>query len=343
MKSLKNKLPVLLLLLACVPAAAQDIHFSQFYESSVLRNPALIGLMQEDYKVVVSHRNQWSSVAKPFKTSLISAEAHFPVGRDGVDYISVGLAGYSDKAGRISLQTTAFYPAINYNKSLEDAHGSYLSVGFTGGYLQRSIDLSKMTFDHMYQGGVVVPGAGSGENLPAPKVSHWDLGAGVSFNSSLGEDNQVSYILGVGAYHFTQPRQSFFGNGQVASLQTRWNVNADVNWRFNDEWNIMFHANLMRQGSQQELIAGGQLRWSQTNSFNQKPFAMSVGTFYRIGDAIVPVVKLEHKSLAFAMSYDVNISKLREVSRMRGGLELSAFLSGLFSGRIDDKRICPRF
>ena len=50
--------------------AQADIHFSQFYENSILRNPALTGVSSDNYKVVAYYRNQWSSVTNPYETML---------------------------------------------------------------------------------------------------------------------------------------------------------------------------------------------------------------------------------------------------------------------------------
>jgi type IX secretion system PorP/SprF family membrane protein len=337
-----------IILLACSglivtgAAHAQDIHFSQFYETAILRNPALTGIFTEDYKVGVQYRNQWSSIGKPFRTGEVSAEMRFAVGHSS-DYLSIGLLGYYDKAGRINFQTTGVYPAINYNKSLEDNHSSYLSVGFTGGFVQRSIDLSKMTFDNQYQNGGYNGSLGSGEQMPDPKLDHWDLGAGISFNSSFGQDNRNSYFLGMSAYHFTHPKQSFYNDANVINLQTRWNMNAGISLTFDDAWSTQLYGNYMLQGSYQEIIAGGLLRWSKFNNLNRRDFAFSGGVFYRVNDAVIPTVKLEYKGQAFEFSYDVNISTLRTVSNLRGGFEISFFRSGFFNGGYDDKHLCPRF
>ena len=53
---------------------AQDIHFSQFYENGILRNPALTGIFSGDYKAGVNYRTQWSSISVPFQTMLATAE-----------------------------------------------------------------------------------------------------------------------------------------------------------------------------------------------------------------------------------------------------------------------------
>jgi type IX secretion system PorP/SprF family membrane protein len=336
-----NKRPLLgiftsLLLSFCTKA--QDIHFSQFYETAMLRNPALVGIFSEDYKVTFAYRNQWGSIINPFKTLQGEGQMRISLGNEVNDYVSIGLLGYSDKAGRINFQTGAYYAAVNYNKSLEDNHSSYLSVGFTGGYVQRSIDVSKMTFDNQYNN----PG-GAGESIPSGNISHWDLGAGLSFNSSPGESGKTSYYIGLGAYHFTMPKQSFYKDAKAVNLQIRWNVNAGLNLNLNDAWAFIAQGNYMLQGAYSEIIAGGLLRFSDFNNMNQKNFAFSGGVFYRLKDAIIPTVKLDYKGQAFSISYDINVSSLKAATNMRGGLELTLSKSGFFEGGINDKHMCPRF
>lgn len=340
---MRRILCMLLLLPAAMTAAGQDIHFSQFYETAVLRNPALTGIFSDDYKVGAVYRSQWNTLGKPFQTGMISAEGHWPVSKNGSDYVSIGLLGYYDKAGRVGLKTTAVYPAVNYNKSLEDAHFSYLSVGFTGGYVQRSFDVSRMTFDNQYQNGVVIPAMGAGEQLPDPQLQHWDIGAGVSFNSGIGPDNNVTYFVGVAAFHFTRPRRSFYENGATLNLQTRWNGNLGVNCMLNDIWSLQVHLNYMQQGPYRETIGGGLIKYAPANNRNDKIFALSGGLFYRHRDAIVPMLKIEYKHQTFGLSYDINVSSLKAATNLRGGLELTAFINGMFNGGYDDKHGCPRF
>src|SRR5438445_800840 len=139
MKILKKILTVTYLLMFICPAVTfgqADIHFSQFYETSILRNPALTGVFADDYKLGAYYRNQWSSISNPYSTFLVSAETHFQVNQTSEDFVSIGLLSYSDKAGSIDQKITTFYPAINYNKSINSDHNTFLSFGFTGGYMQ---------------------------------------------------------------------------------------------------------------------------------------------------------------------------------------------------------------
>ena len=50
---------------------AQDIHFSQFSETPLLRNPALAGIFSGDLRIQAVYRNQWNSVTVPYQTSSI--------------------------------------------------------------------------------------------------------------------------------------------------------------------------------------------------------------------------------------------------------------------------------
>lgn len=340
-----NAMKKLLVLTTAVAASlsslAQDIHFSQFYETSILRNPALTGIFSEDYKVTAVYRSQWNTIGKPFQTGAISAEMRNAVGHSG-DFVSVGVFAYNDKAGSVGLKTSGFYPALNYNKALDDRHGSYLSVGFTAGYLQRNFDLSKATFNNQYLNGLVVPSLGPGEEIPEVKLNHWDLGMGTSFNSGIGEGDKVTYFVGLAAYHFTRPSRSFYKDRNANRLETRWSGNLGINFQIDDIWSIQVHGNYTQQGKYTEKVAGGFVRWSKLDNNNKENFSFNTGCFYRFGDAIVPTIRLDYKAQSFGISYDINTSQLKAATHMRGGLEITAFISG-YKGGADYNRLCPRF
>jgi hypothetical protein len=67
--------------LICLYSKAQDLHFSQFFEAPLLRNPALAGLYEGDIRVQGVYRNQWNSVSFPYQTGSFNAEYKFPVGK----------------------------------------------------------------------------------------------------------------------------------------------------------------------------------------------------------------------------------------------------------------------
>ena len=275
---------------------------------------------------------------------MLSAETRFSLSRTSDDFLSFGILAYNDKAGSIDQSITAFYPAINYNKSINPDHNTYLSVGFTGGYLQYSFDPSKATFNNQYQNGSYNPANPSLENLPDPKMGVMDMGTGINFNTSRGEYNNTTYVFGVSAYHFTQPKFSYYSTPGITE-NIRWNVNAAASYTLKEDVVLQLNGNFASQGPYTEIIAGGLLSWTEAVDGPKTIFVLSGGLFYRYGDAIIPVLKAKYKNMAMAVSYDVNVSTLKEASNLEGGYEVTLFLSGNYSNKNEvlKKTVCPKF
>ncbi len=115
MKHLYKNIFVLALLLIAYGSQlmAQDIHFSQFFEAPLYRNPALAGIVHGDYRIQTVYRSQWNSITDAYKTTSINAEYKLPVKAD--DYLTLAFQIFHDKAGTTNLSTTHLLPAINYH------------------------------------------------------------------------------------------------------------------------------------------------------------------------------------------------------------------------------------
>src|SRR5450631_2147261 len=125
-------------LIAFYSSSGQDIHFSQFFEAPLLRNPALAGVFTGDYRVQGVYHDQWNSFTNAYRTGSFNAEYKMPVGK-GSDFLTAGLQVLYDKAGSAALTTTELLPALNYHKSLSNEKTMYLSLGFMGGLVEKSI------------------------------------------------------------------------------------------------------------------------------------------------------------------------------------------------------------
>src|SRR5687767_14196165 len=68
---------------------SQDIHFSQFFETPLLRNPSLAGIFTGDLRLQMVYRTQWSSVTVPYQTGSFNAEYKLPMGNSN-DFLSIG-------------------------------------------------------------------------------------------------------------------------------------------------------------------------------------------------------------------------------------------------------------
>ena len=328
------------------PLRAQDIHFSQFYENAILRNPALTGIFSGDYKAGVNYRTQWGSIANPFQTIMASAESRILLSEEHGDYLSYGLAVSYDHAGAIDFNSLQIFPALNYNKSLEDAHQTYLSVGFSGGYVQRSINYSKMTVDNQWIGGSFDQNASTRETITNPRISHWDLSAGLSLNSSIGEDNHINYYVGAAAWHVSKPKEAFNPNENFIRLTTKYVGSLGVQYRIDNNFAVVLHANYLNQLPYQETMVGGMLNWKYAGSATHAvPFGIYAGCYWRVKDAIVPTLKVDYDTYTFTMSYDQNTSSLKPASAGKGGWEFSIYVRGKLKHLAEarDQMKCPRF
>lgn len=326
-----------------LPAAvkAQDIHYSQFYETSILRNPALTGVYNGDYRLSIMYRNQWSSISAPFQTAQAGAELKKQIG-ESQDFIGIGLLGFYDKTGSINLMTLSGSAAVSYNKMLSEEHSSFVSLGIMGGYIQRSFDPAKMTFGNQYLGGGFDPANPSGEKINSPKISQIDFGAGINYTTNTGADNKTNYSLGVAGYHLTRPENAFYDNSSI-NKDFRWNANASVNWLITEVWSAQVQGNFSLQGKYNEIIAGGLIGHKNDEAATDHSLVLYAGAFYRWNDAVIPVVKIDFNDLTLGVSYDMNVSKLKAASSIRGGFEISLIKTGLMTDpqRGFSKTVCP--
>src|SRR5829696_9753336 len=134
---MKKNLKIVLIicsLLATYPAQAQDLHFSQFFNSPLSTNPANTGFIPDgDYRLGVNFRDQWSSIMSiPYKTMSAFADVQVMKNRDQTGWVGLGGLVLRDVAGSGNLTSTKLYGSVAYHQML--GYASLLSMGFNVGY-----------------------------------------------------------------------------------------------------------------------------------------------------------------------------------------------------------------
>lgn len=323
----------------------QDLHFSQFYDNAVLRNPGLTGIFSGDFKFGLDYRTQWGSAFVPYNTTMVSGEMRLLVSREVGDYLSFGVLGTFDKAGTINFQSQQFYGSICYNKSLEDEHYSYLSVGLAGGYLHRSVDQTLMTFSSQYINSAFDPHNPSGETATFNHLSNYDVGAGVSLNSSIDFLGKFNYYLGASAYHLNSPTEIFSGGDVLVKLPIKWQFAAGLHFPFSDNFGFTVHGNYSLQQPYSELILGGLFSWRSIPVGMPSIFTFHFGAFVRAKDAIIPTVKIDYRKLSVGVSYDVTNSSLATSTSGTSATEFTLYIRSFYDHKKNprDPIMCPRF
>jgi len=343
MKNLfKKALACIVVATTLLPVKAQDLHFSQFFEAPLLRNPSLAGIFTGDIRVQGVYRDQWNSFTNAYRTGSLNAEYKMPVGASH-DFITTGMQMLYDKAGTVGLTTTQLLPALNYHKSLSDEKVEYLSLGFMGGLVRKSIDLTKMTTNNQYNGDYN-PTAPTGETFNTPNFNTWDASVGMSYNTTFGEGDQNTMFVGAAYHHLNKPKTSFYRDATTA-LNPKYVFSAGVKWQVDDFSYFTMYADHSRQGTVNETVAGGLYSYNTGSFVDDANCVLNFGAFLRWKDAFIPVVKVDTRSLSVALSYDVNVSQLKTASQGRGGFELSLSYVGFFdrNNSARDEVMCPRF
>jgi type IX secretion system PorP/SprF family membrane protein len=321
---------------------AQDIHFSQFYEAPLLRNPSLAGIFTGDMRVQSIYRTQWQSVTVPYQTGSLNGEFKLPIGK-GYDYITVGGEILYDKAGTAALSATHVLPVVNYHKSLSDERNMYISLGFMGGIVQRSIDRSKITTNSQFDGNQFNSSLPTGETFTNSSYSYFDGNAGMSFNSQIGENEENNMFVGIAYQHFNKPSNISFYSDPGDELTPKWVYSAGLRMATTVDSYITFQGDYSTQGPYTELIAGALLT-KKLDDVDDPRYLINGGLFLRWDDAVIPVAKLEAKPLAISVSYDINISQLTSASSGRGGFEMALTYQTYFEHNSSKDAIrCPRF
>ena len=316
-------------------SSAQDLHFSQFFVSPMLQNPAMTGFFNGDFRATMIVKNQWNSVTTPYKTVNGGLDIRFVKGKNYKDLLGIGMNLTSDKAGDSKFTSNNFGFNMAYNYCLDNFGMSYLSGGINITYLNATIDYTNLVFGDQYAGNPTAENAGN------TTFSAVDVSAGAQW--SYIPDHSTTYSAGAAIYHANQPSVSFMGDGS-SKLPYKAVVNAAGQFSLNRK--IEFYPKLQAsmQGTNYEILFGSFTRidLDPSNSVT-RGYAVYVGGWYRVGDAFIPVARFDVNRLSISFSYDVNLSKLFAVSNARGGPELSLIMLGKIPGFTKKQVFCPRF
>ena len=322
---------------------AQDVNLSQFYELPLLRNPALAGIFGGDLRVVGAYRNQWQSISSsPYQTKALSAEFKFSLGEFSNDYVTMGLQISDDVAGDSKLGKIQVMPAINFHKSINGEKDNYLSAGLIAGIVQQRFDPSGLQFDDQFVNGSFSAANPTRQTFNRTNLLYLDMGAGIAYNSVAGDD--LHYYIGLGAYHFTKPTVAFLSANDI-KLNPKLVVNFGLTMPYGEEDKITVYGDFFSQGQSKQLQGGLLYSHDLIKYSEDEKVGISAGLFYKLNDALIPIVKLEYYSLSIGLSYDVNINKLAVATSFRGGTELTlnykTYLKNMNSTLL--KTRCPKF
>lgn len=329
----------IVLLFTTVQGTAQDLHFSQFFNSPLTTNPANTGFIPDgNYRVGINYRNQWASVPVPYKT--MSAFGDFQLFRDRLEYGWVGIGGVvlRDVAGSGNLTSTKVYGSVAYHQLLGQA--SLLSLGFNVGSASKRVDIAKLTFGDQWNGKFFDSQIPTAEPITQSKVTYFDMQVGMNY-AYFPTDN-IYINGGLSVQHVNKPRESFYeGNNQIDRRYIGF-----LNGIFKMSDNVILNpgAYYARQAGSKEIVVGGNVAYNLSGDGTKQVFG---GAYLRFNDAAIFLLGYEISRVRMMFSYDVTTSQLANSNGRRGAYEIGIVYTGLYPNRAFSgarrATLCPSF
>jgi type IX secretion system PorP/SprF family membrane protein len=341
-KKIYRGLLMFLYLAAFNEVKAQDLHFSQWWNSPLTTNPANTGFIPDaDYRIGANYRNQWSSVMSvPYKTMSIWGDAQ--VFRDRIESGWLGLGGVilRDVAGSGGLTSTKIYASAAYHQMLGVAH--LLSAGFNVGWANKRINTQNLKFPDQFDGRFFDSNLPTSVVLDNPSVNYFDVQVGLNY--AYFPTDQLYVNGGISAWHLNRPRESFF-DSDVSTydnrIAPRYNAFVNVSYKLSDDVIINPMAYFTTQAKANELVGGASVQYNLSGDNESQ---LVGGLFYRSGDAFIPMVGFEWKNIKLMFTYDATTSSLKNYNNGRGAWEFALMRHGFYNEFTKDRTsICPSF
>ena len=309
---------------------AQDIHFSNIYNSPLTLNPALAGALNGSQRVNINYKNQWKSMGAAYKTTAISYDLTLFRRKWPGSYIGAGLSVFNDKAGDSNLSMMNGSASLSGIVVLNE--NNRLSTGMQFGFVQRTIKYEGLSWDNQFDGNVYDPSLPSGEPVGGTTRNFMDVSSGISWSygtdeSNIVSNNELRVNTGFAVYHINQPAQQFY-QGNVDKLKMKYLFHSGANIGFPGTVVSMLPSVVaIKQGKLREITFGTLFRYMineesrRTGLVQEK--AILLGGYYRFKDAFIFSTMFEIYDFAIGFTYDLNLSGLTRATKGNGGIEIS--------------------
>ncbi|HYG37129.1 MAG TPA: PorP/SprF family type IX secretion system membrane protein [Cytophagales bacterium] len=339
-----QKIFLLLFLIVSIKGYSQDYHFSQFYASPLSLNPALTGNIKGDYRASALYRSQWSGLNSKFETSALGLEMNFRAGPKKRDLIGAGLYVYRDNLGDNIFIAQSIVASGAYHHALDVYKRHIISGGVQAGYVQKSVDPSKLIFADQFTDFEFVPGLGTGDAFVNNQISYITINAGAFY--SFRVNPKIDFFTGISAFQVNNPKESFFVSSSGNKLNTRYTSYSGMNYKLNPVLTISPKILYMNQENSQDINIGGDVGY---HLGLKKETTLYVGGWYRWADAAVVMAGANWKNYTVRFSYDATVSGLREIKNANnikanpktGAFEISLVMTGKLSRPVPDSFTIP--
>ncbi len=285
---------------------AQDLRFSQYNLSPLVLNPALTGFFPGDYRFSAIYRSQWGNRNSLFSTPAISFDMPIEVAFASSDAIGAGIYIANDNEGGGILSTQHIMLSGAYHKNLDDDQRHTLSFGVQLGYVQKSVDQTKLIFGDQYDQGTASFSNQSNEMFNS-SLSYFNVNLG--FNYFFKASDVLKLNAGLVFDNIIQPKESFYeptSNGvNRRSVKPVYLLGAEYD--LNPKITLEPGLRILTQSKSSDIFLGSNIGYHLNNSIGLTIWG---GAWYRIKESVVLSFGMEVKKIRVGFSYDTNVHGL---------------------------------
>lgn len=299
---------------------AQDPHYTQYFATPYLVNPAYTGVFNGNLRVSTNYRQQWLGLSSPVSSLVASVDGK--LFDDEVYYqnpFNIGIAFQSDKTLNGALTSDGLTANAAYHIPLDREGYQSLGIGLSGSYGKKNFNFSRMASASQFTSGGFNLSLPSGEIAMENMRSFFSAGAGLLYSNNKPEEGSF-FEIGVGAFHLNRPLQTILYEG-TSEIPMR--VAAHTSLQRYVGVDLLVEGRLLYQlqtGS--DYLLGGM---SLTKLLQEDPQGslIGLGCWYRSGDAVAPYLFAEFNSLRMGFTYDIQINDIRKPTAPVTTIELS--------------------
>src|ERR1700743_1252545 len=315
--------------------AAQDLHFSQWFNSPLVTNPANTGFIPDaDYRLGANYRNQWSTVMSvPYQTMSIWGDAQVFRNRIENGWMGLGGAILRDDAGSGTLTSTEAYASIAYHQML--GYARLVTLGFNAGWINKRINTANLKFPDQFDGKFFDNTLPTSVVIDQPDVNFFDMQVGMNY--AYFPTNNLYLNGGFSIQHINRAKESFFTTQPVgfdSRIPERYIAFINASVKVNDQVILNPGAYFTADAGSQEVSLGLNAQYNLQDNGDQQVIG---GLYYRAGDAGIPMIGFIYHNLKLTFTYDATTSSLKSYNNGYGAFEFALESQGYYSQYIGDR------
>lgn len=329
-------------------AAAQDLHYSQFYNSPLNLNAGLTGQMREDIRAGFIYRNQWQAISSPYKTMSFFADMNFKLKKKPVDMVSFGLNFTDDELADGIFKNQYILVSGAAQKYLGYSRQHMVSAGIQAGMMFQNLNKNGLYFEDQYDN-EFNPIRGTAENFSASRNTYLTFNAGLAWDFFLNE--RVMFTAGAGFHNLTRAKNSQIqGIGEtVKSKQAVRSVfTAGMVYQITDKVSLQPAIMYARQATASDLNLGSNIGFHINGFKSRNRTTLLVGGFFRVNDAAIAKVGFRFRGLQTMLSYDAAVSNVKDVknaptikNKAANAYEISLIYGGFLNRALPGRLTVP--